>query len=57
MLYAAVAWVIPALFVRFYEEPTLLRQYGSQYEEYRRNVPAWLPRLHPWMPGLEHQRR
>ena len=57
VLYASVAWVIPALFVRFYEEPTLLRQYGSQYEEYRRNVPAWLPRLHPWMPGFEHQRR
>ena len=29
-----------------------LRQYGSQYEEYRRNVHAWLPRLHPWTPGL-----
>ncbi len=55
VLYAAIAWVITASFVRLYEEPTLLRQYGSQYEEYRRNVHAWLPRWHPWIPGVEHQ--
>ena len=55
VLYAAIAWVITASFVRLYEEPTLLRHYGSQYEEYRRNVHAWLPRWHPWIPGVEHQ--
>ena len=55
VLYAAIAWVITASFVRLYEEPTLLRHYGSQYEEYRRNVHAWLPRSHPWIPGVEHQ--
>ena len=55
VLYAAIAWIITASFVRVYEEPTLLRQYGSQYEEYRRNVHAWLPRLHPWTPGIAHQ--
>jgi protein-S-isoprenylcysteine O-methyltransferase Ste14 len=55
LLYAALAWIITASFVRLYEEPTLLRQYGSQYEEYRRNVHAWLPRWHPWSPGVEGQ--
>jgi protein-S-isoprenylcysteine O-methyltransferase Ste14 len=48
LAYAAIVWLLPALFVKFYEEPTLLRTYGEAYAEYRRNVPAWIPRLHPW---------
>jgi len=36
------------LFVRFYEEPTLRRMFGEDYEQYCRNVQRWLPRLHPW---------
>ena len=53
VLYAICAWIISASFVRWYEEPTLARTYGSEYEAYRRNVPAWLPRWHPWTPGVE----
>jgi protein-S-isoprenylcysteine O-methyltransferase Ste14 len=48
VVYAASAWAVTALFVRFYEEPTLKRTYGAQYERYCQNVPAWLPRLRPW---------
>jgi protein-S-isoprenylcysteine O-methyltransferase Ste14 len=36
------------LFVVLYEEPTLRRKFGAEYEEYCRNVPRWIPRLHPW---------
>jgi protein-S-isoprenylcysteine O-methyltransferase Ste14 len=36
------------LFVRLYEEPTLRRLFGAEYEEYCANVPRWLPRLTPW---------
>jgi protein-S-isoprenylcysteine O-methyltransferase Ste14 len=36
------------LFVQFYEEPTLRRTFGADYEEYSRNVRRWLPRLHAW---------
>src|ERR1700758_3685661 len=36
------------LFVIFYEEPTLRRKFGADYEEYCRNVHRWLPRLRPW---------
>lgn len=50
LVYAASAWALTASFVHWYEEPTLLRDYGSDYETYRRNVPAWLPRLRPWSP-------
>ena len=46
----AVGMLLTAhVFVVFYEEPTLERQFGESYQEYRRNVPRWLPRLdrHP----------
>jgi len=36
------------LFVRFYEEPTLRRMFGAEYEQYCRNVPRWVPRLSAW---------
>lgn len=35
-------------FARWYEEPALLRRFGAEYEKYRRAVPGWWPRLHPW---------
>ena len=49
--YAAVAWCIGAAAVRWYEEPTLARKFGAEYQDYRRAVRAWIPRLHPWTPG------
>jgi protein-S-isoprenylcysteine O-methyltransferase Ste14 len=33
------------------EEPGLVRRFGQEYEEYRRNVPRWLPRLTAWQGG------
>ena len=45
---AAAVAVGVALFVVLYEEPTLRRLFGADYEEYCRNVPRWLPRLRPW---------
>lgn len=51
LIYAAAAWIVPAAFVRWYEEPTLRRQFGADYEAYRRAVPAWRPRLRPWTPN------
>jgi protein-S-isoprenylcysteine O-methyltransferase Ste14 len=50
LVYAAALWPIVALFARFYEEPELKRRFGTQYEAYRRAVPAWWPRLRPWRP-------
>ena len=51
LLYAAAAWLLVAAFVRWYEEPTLTRRFGEDYEAYRRAVPAWWPRLRPWEPA------
>jgi protein-S-isoprenylcysteine O-methyltransferase Ste14 len=51
LLYAAATWLVVAAFVRWYEEPTLTRRFGEDYETYRRAVPAWWPRLRPWEPA------
>lgn len=49
-VYGAVFCAVVAAFVRWYEEPTLARTFGQEYEEYRQAVPAWWPRLRPWQP-------
>jgi len=43
-LLAYLACIVTAfhLFVRLYEEPTLRRLFGSQYDDYRQQVPRWL---------------
>jgi protein-S-isoprenylcysteine O-methyltransferase Ste14 len=48
LAYAAAFGAVVFCFVRLYEEPTLIEQFGASYEAYRRAVPGWLPRLHPW---------
>jgi protein-S-isoprenylcysteine O-methyltransferase Ste14 len=50
---SAIVWACAAvvgvmLFVLFYEQPTLRKKFGADYEEYCRNVRAWIPRLRPW---------
>ena len=49
----AIEWTAAAvlgvnLFVWFYEEPTLRKTFGADYEEYCRNVRRWVPRLSAW---------
>jgi protein-S-isoprenylcysteine O-methyltransferase Ste14 len=48
LAYAATFFAIVATFVVTYEEPTLERQFGADYDAYRRAVPGWVPRLSPW---------
>ena len=48
LAYAGAFAVAVYAFVRLYEEPTLQRQFGEQYEEYRRAVPGWWPRRRQW---------
>ena len=48
LLYGAAFGAAVAAFVRWYEEPTLRRRFGDEYERYRRAVPAWWPRREPW---------
>jgi protein-S-isoprenylcysteine O-methyltransferase Ste14 len=45
VVYAGLVAAAVAAFVHLYEEPTLSRRYGAEYDAYRRAVPRWLPRL------------
>jgi protein-S-isoprenylcysteine O-methyltransferase Ste14 len=48
--YALVVLAATFTFVKVYEEPHLSRQFGPDYDEYRRHVPGWWPRPRPWQP-------
>jgi protein-S-isoprenylcysteine O-methyltransferase Ste14 len=47
LAWAAFLAVAFHVFVVLYEEPTLRRQFGEEYEAYCREVPRWLPRRRP----------
>ena len=51
LVYLGIVWLIMHAFVCFYEEPTLARRYGEDYERFRSHVPRWIPRLRPWTAG------
>jgi protein-S-isoprenylcysteine O-methyltransferase Ste14 len=41
--YALAFLIVMEVFVRLYEEPTLRRTFGAEYEEYCGRVGRWLP--------------
>jgi len=43
--YAAAVAAAFVAFVYGYEQPTLARRYGAEYQAYKRAVPGWWPRL------------
>lgn len=45
LIYGALAWLACHLFICFYEEPTLTRTFGSEYQACCREVPRWIPSL------------
>jgi len=45
LLWFAIFFACLATFIRFWEEPHLVQRYGSEYVNYRENVPAWMPRI------------
>lgn len=47
-LYIAALFAAVNVFIRGYEEPYLQRRFGASYEEYRRHVRRWIPRVRPW---------
>lgn len=50
LAYAAVVAAGFVAMVHWHEEPSLRRKFGEQFDTYRRAVPGWLPRRHPWRP-------
>ncbi len=53
LLWAAVFFIINNLFFALYEEPNLKRRFGDEYQEYKNNVPRWIPGLKPFKPDLK----
>jgi protein-S-isoprenylcysteine O-methyltransferase Ste14 len=48
MTYGVFMWLAFHAFVLTYEEPVLAQSFGAEYEDFRANVPRWIPRLTPW---------
>lgn len=44
-IYMACMLLIAHLFVISYEEPTLRKQFGEEYDRYRATAPRWIPRF------------
>lgn len=53
--YGIAVWFAFLLFVLYYEEPRLQRQFPETYPAYAEAVPRWVPRLKPWRPGPESE--
>ena len=49
--YGGAVWLAFHLFVRIYEEPTLRRSFGAEYDAFCAVVPRWIPRATPWRPA------
>jgi protein-S-isoprenylcysteine O-methyltransferase Ste14 len=48
IIFGALFWLACHVFVLAYEEPTLRRTFGAEFETFWANVPRWIPRLTPW---------
>lgn len=44
-LWALSFFIINHVYFIIYEEPNLERRFGEKYEEYKENVPRWIPRI------------
>jgi protein-S-isoprenylcysteine O-methyltransferase Ste14 len=55
--YAALSWFVTHLFVVFYEEPTLRKNFGDEYAEFCANVPRSIPRFRAWSGPLDCDRQ
>jgi protein-S-isoprenylcysteine O-methyltransferase Ste14 len=50
LLWSGLFIVINTIYFIVYEEPNLVRRFGDEYIEYRKNVPRWVPRVTPFKP-------
>ena len=48
IVYGALLWLFFHAWVVVLEEPELVSRLGTEYDEFRANVPRWIPRMTPW---------
>ena len=44
----AMIFIVNHTYFVYSEEPGLIKRFGDDYIEYKKNVPRWIPRLTPW---------
>ena len=49
-IWLVVFFIINHLYFSLFEEPGLIKRFGREYVEYKKNVRRWIPRLKPWYP-------
>jgi protein-S-isoprenylcysteine O-methyltransferase Ste14 len=54
--YGGLVWALFHIFVLAYEEPTLRRSFGPEYENYCTGVPRWIPRFTAWSGRAKRER-
>jgi protein-S-isoprenylcysteine O-methyltransferase Ste14 len=50
LIWAIIFFIINNLYFVIYEEPSLKKRFGEEYQEYKKNVPRWILRLKPFEP-------
>ena len=48
LIWSALVVAVNTAYFKLSEEPGLAKRFGSEYAEYRRHVPMWIPRIRPW---------
>lgn len=38
------------IYIPLFEEKSLIKRFGADYELYKKNVLRWIPRIKPWNP-------
>jgi protein-S-isoprenylcysteine O-methyltransferase Ste14 len=56
-IWVTIFFIMNNIYFLLYEEPDLLKKFGDEYSEYKKNVPRWIPRLTPYNPGLSVQQK
>lgn len=51
LVWSLAVFGVNAVYLPLVEERGLRRRFGDEYDEYRANVPRFLPRLRPWVPS------
>jgi protein-S-isoprenylcysteine O-methyltransferase Ste14 len=51
LVWCAAFFALNHAFFLLVEEPGLERRFGDEYRAFKANVPRWLPRRDPWVPG------
>lgn len=53
LIWSACFFVINTIWFLVFEEPSLIKKFGDEYREYKRNVPRWVPRLKSFKPDSD----